>query len=232
MLFYCILVKEETITKNVLKQERGIKLNFWTNHTKKTQEIAQDLLGCLVIKETDEGVTSGWIVESEAYLGEIDEAAHSFGLKETPRLASMYKEPGTIYIYNMHTHLMLNVVVQEKGIPEAILIRAIEPYKGMALMSDRRGKTGFVVTDGPGKLTKAMDITKLDDGTLAWEPPLRIDVETRKIPKKIELSPRVGIPNKGKWTDALLRYTVVGNPYVSRKKGEIEADFGWNEPIN
>ena len=232
MLFYCILVKEETITKNVLKQERGIKLNFWTDHTETTEEIAQDLLGCLVIKETDEGVTSGWIVETEAYLGEIDEAAHSFGLKETPRLASMYKEPGTIYIYSMHTHLMLNVVVQEKGVPEAILIRAIEPYKGMALMSDRRGKTGFVVTDGPGKLTKAMDITKLDDGTLAWEPPLRIDVETRKIPKKIELSPRIGIPNKGKWTDALLRYTVVGNPYVSRKKGEIEADFGWNEPIN
>ena len=207
-------------------------MDFWTDQTKTTEEIAQDLLGCLVIKETDEGVTSGWIVETEAYLGEIDEAAHSFGLKETPRLASMYKEPGTIYIYNMHTHLMLNVVVQEKGVPEAILIRAIEPYKGMALMSDRRGKTGFVVTDGPGKLTKAMDITKLDDGTLAWEPPLRIDVETRKIPKKIEVSSRIGIPNKGKWTDALLRYTVVGNPYVSRKKGKIEADFGWNEPIN
>ncbi|MCM3512563.1 DNA-3-methyladenine glycosylase [Carnobacterium inhibens] len=207
-------------------------MDFWTDHTKTTEEIAQDLLGCLVIKETDEGVTSGWIVETEAYLGEIDEAAHSFGLKSTPRLASMYKEPGTIYVYSMHTHLMLNAVVQEKGIPEAILIRAIEPYKGMSLMSERRGKTGFVVTDGPGKLTKAMNITKLDDGTLAWEPPLRIDVETRKIPKKIELSPRIGIPNKGKWTDALLRYTVVGNPYVSRKKGKIEADFGWNDPIN
>ena len=152
-------------------------MDFWTDHTKTTEEIAQDLLGCLVIKETDEGVTSGWIVETEAYLGEIDEAAHSFGLKSTPRLASMYKEPGTIYVYSMHTHLMLNVVVQEKGIPEAILIRAIEPYKGMALMSERREKTGYVVTDGPGKLTKAMNITKLDDGTLAWEPPLRIDIE-------------------------------------------------------
>ncbi|MER2173768.1 MAG: DNA-3-methyladenine glycosylase [Carnobacterium sp.] len=204
-------------------------MNFWTDQTKTTQEIAQDLLGCLVIKETDEGVTSGWIVETEAYLGEVDEAAHSYGLKKTPRLASMYKESGTIYIYSMHTHLMLNVVVQDKGIPEAILIRAIEPYKGMALMSERRGKTGFVVTDGPGKLTKAMNITKLDDGTLATEPPLRIDVETRKIPKKIDVSSRIGIPNKGEWTEALLRYTVAGNPYVSRKKGKIDADFGWNE---
>ena len=212
-----------------IKLERGLKMNFWTDQTKTTQEIAQDLLGCLVIKETDEGVTSGWIVETEAYLGEVDEAAHSYGLKKTPRLASMYKESGTIYIYSMHTHLMLNVVVQDKGIPEAILIRAIEPYKGMALMSERRGKTGFVVTDGPGKLTKAMNITKLDDGTLATEPPLTIDVETRKIPKKIDVSSRIGIPNKGEWTEALLRYTVAGNPYVSRKKGKIDADFGWNE---
>lgn len=205
-------------------------MNFWTDQTKTTQEIAQDLLGCLVINETDEGVTSGWIVETEAYLGEVDEAAHSYGLKKTPRLASMYKEAGTIYIYSMHTHLMLNVVVQGKGIPEAILIRAIEPQKGLALMTERRGKSGFIVTDGPGKLTKAMNITKMDDGTLATEPPLTIDVETRKIPKKIDVSPRIGIPNKGEWTEALLRYTVAGNPYVSRKKGKIDADFGWNKP--
>lgn len=207
-------------------------MDFWTDQTKTTEQIAQELLGCLVIKETDEGVTSGWIVETEAYLGEIDEAAHSYGLKQTPRLASMYKEPGTIYIYSMHTHLMLNVVVQEKGVPEAILIRAIEPQKGVALMSERRGKTGFMVTDGPGKLTKAMKITKLDDGTSVTEPPLIIDVNTRKVPKKIELSPRIGIPNKGEWTDALLRYSVAGNPYVSRKKGKITTDFGWEESIN
>lgn len=207
-------------------------MDFWTDQTKTTEQIAQELLGCLVIKETDEGVTSGWIVETEAYLGEIDEAAHSYGLKQTPRLASMYKEPGTIYIYSMHTHLMLNVVVQEKGVPEAILIRAIEPQKGVALMSERRGKTGFMVTDGPGKLTKAMKITKLDDGTSVTEPPLIIDVNTRKIPKKIEISPRIGIPNKGEWTDALLRYSVAGNPYVSRKKGKITTDFGWEESIN
>lgn len=207
-------------------------MDFWTDQTKTTEQIAQELLGCLVIKETDEGVTSGWIVETEAYLGEIDEAAHSYGLKQTPRLASMYKEPGTIYIYSMHTHLMLNVVVQEKGVPEAILIRAIEPQKGVALMSERRGKIGFMVTDGPGKLTKAMKITKLDDGTSVTEPPLIIDVNTRKIPKKIEISPRIGIPNKGEWTDALLRYSVAGNPYVSRKKGKITTDFGWEESIN
>ncbi|WP_407370604.1 DNA-3-methyladenine glycosylase [Carnobacterium sp.] len=205
-------------------------MNFWTDQTKTTQEIAQDLLGCLVVNETDEGVTSGWIVETEAYLGEMDEAAHSYGLKKTPRLASMYKESGTIYVYSMHTHLMLNVVVQDKGIPEAILIRAIEPQKGLALMTERRGKSGFIVTDGPGKLTKAMNITKLDDGTLATEPPLTIDVETRKIPKKIDVSSRIGIPNKGEWTEALLRYTVAGNPYVSRKKGKIDADFGWKKP--
>lgn len=206
-------------------------MTFWLDPTKTTEEIAQELLGCLIIKKTEEGICSGWIVETEAYLGEIDAAAHSYGFKKTPRLASMYKEAGTIYIYSMHTHQMLNLVVQEAGIPQAILIRAIEPYTGIELMEERRGKYGITLTDGPGKLTKALAIDKSDDGASINEPPLYLSKTHRRIPKEIGVSARIGIPNKGEWTDALLRYTVIGNPYVSRIKGKTDNDLGWEGKI-
>lgn len=202
-------------------------MDFWLDKTKTTEEIAQELLGCLIIKETKQGICSGWIVETEAYLGEIDEAAHSYGLKKTPRLDSMYKKAGTIYIYSMHTHEMLNLVVQEAGIPHAILIRAIEPFTGIELMEQRRKKTGLLVSDGPGKLTKALGIDKTDNGASISKPPLYLSRIKRRTPKDIGVSARIGVPNKGKWTEALLRYTVVGNPYISRKKGKITNDFGW-----
>lgn len=79
----------------------------WLDSSKTTEEIAKSLLGRLLVKETPEGTVSGWIVETEAYLGVIDEAAHSFNGKNTPRLKSMYEEAGTIYVYQMHTHQML-----------------------------------------------------------------------------------------------------------------------------
>jgi DNA-3-methyladenine glycosylase len=74
-------------------------MNFWHDQTKSTEEIAQDLLGCLLIKETIERICSGWIVETEAYLGEIDEAAHSYSLKKTPRLERSWD-----YLYLFHAY--------------------------------------------------------------------------------------------------------------------------------
>lgn len=204
-------------------------MNPWFDSKKTTEEIAQELLGMLVVKETDAGIVSGWIVETEAYLGGIDQAAHSYKLKKTPRLNSMYQEAGTIYIYSMHTHHMLNLVVQAKGIPEAVLIRGIEPFEGLAIMEERRAQTGFAVTDGPGKLTKAMGIDKSDDGSSMLVPPLTISQKERRYPQEVELSKRIGIPNKGTWTEAFLRYSVKGNPYVSKLKGTIEPDYGWKK---
>lgn len=202
-------------------------MSFWFNTDLPTEELAQQLLGCLLIKETEEGVTSGWIVETEAYLGEMDQAAHSFGLRKTPRLEAMYQSAGTIYIYQMHTHTMLNIVAKEAGNPQGILIRALEPHSGVELMEQRRNMSGLGVTNGPGKLTKAMGITREDYGTSISEPPLYLSSDQRRIPKNIIDSPRIGIPNKGKWTDEPLRFTVGGNPYVSRKKGTVDLDLGW-----
>lgn len=201
---------------------------FWTNPNKTTEQIAQELLGCLLIHETSEGTTTGFIVETEAYLGEIDRAAHSYQLRNTPRLASMYKEAGTIYVYQMHTQNLLNIVVKEKGVPEAVLIRAIEPFQGTTLMTRRRDKPGPELTNGPGKLTQAMGITKESDGDCVATPPLYLSNTVKKQPKSIQTSGRIGVPNKGEWTTAPLRYTVEGNPFVSKiKKSAVKENNGW-----
>lgn len=204
---------------------------FFEDPTKTTEEIAQELLGHLLVKETPEGTVSGWIVETEAYLGVVDEACHSYQGKRTPRMEVMYHPAGTIYVYAMHGHHLLNVITQDETKPQGILIRAIEPVSGEELMEERRGRTGIERTNGPGKLTQAMGITKEDNGTHILESPLSIDLLTKREPAMIEESARIGIPNKGEWTEALLRYTVKGNPYISKKRGKVSVDNGWKDMV-
>ncbi|HWJ77788.1 MAG TPA: DNA-3-methyladenine glycosylase, partial [Niallia sp.] len=129
-----------------------------------TEEIARQLLGKILIHKTPTRFYSGYIVETEAYLGIEDMACHSYAGRRTPRLESMYKLGGTIYIYTMHTHQMLNIVTKKAGDPQAVLIRAIEPIDGLEWMERNRKTTGLTVCNGPGKLTKAMEITKILDG--------------------------------------------------------------------
>jgi len=203
-----------------------------TNTNLSTEEVAEQLLGCLLVKEEDGIITSGHIVETEAYVGVTDQASHSYNGRNTPRMKAMYAPAGTIYIYKMHTHLLLNVVTREEGDPQAVLIRAIEPYSGVPLMEARRKKQGTAATSGPGKLTKAMGISMDDHETSILEPSLYIDTKEKKIPHEIERTKRIGIPNKGEWTDALLRYTVKGNPYLSRKNGKFRVDNGWNAMLD
>ncbi|MTD42330.1 DNA-3-methyladenine glycosylase [Erwinia sp. CPCC 100877] len=201
-------------------------------NTKSTEEIAQFLLGMYLEHETEAGTLAGYIVDAEAYLGPEDEAAHSFGLRNTPRLKAMYDEPGTIYLYTMHTHLILNMVTQEKGRPQGVMIRALEPVKGIARMAEnRKGRSGFELSNGPGKLVRALGITKELYGQSIFNSTLRIVPHKRKYPKAILALPRIGIPNKGIWTDLPLRYAVSGNPYISKqKRSQIDQQsFGWKE---
>lgn len=130
-------------------------------NTKTTEEVAQYLLGMYLEHETATGVLGGYIVDAEAYLGPDDEAAHSFGLRKTPRLQAMYDKPGTIYLYTMHTHLILNMVTQEQGKPQGVMIRAIEPVEGVdKMIENRQGRQGVELTNGPGKLVAALGIDK------------------------------------------------------------------------
>ena len=94
-----------------------------------TTAIARQLLGMYLEHETPSGKLGGYIVDCEAYLGPEDLAAHSFGMRNTPRVRAMYEKPGTIYLYTMHTHLILNFITQPEGIPQGIMIRGVEPVE-------------------------------------------------------------------------------------------------------
>lgn len=183
-----------------------------------TRNIAKNLLGVKVIYQDEIQTYTGYIVETEAYLGFDDLAAHGFSGKVTPKVTSLYKRGGTIYAHVMHTHLLVNFVTKSEGIPEGVLIRAIEPEDGLSAMFRNRGKKGYEVTNGPGKWTKAFNIPRSIDGATLNDCRLSIDTKNRKYPKDIVASPRIGIPNKGDWTHKALRYTVKGNPFVSRMR--------------
>ncbi|WP_100330295.1 DNA-3-methyladenine glycosylase [Bacillus xiapuensis] len=180
-----------------------------------TIELAKSLLGCLLVKETEEGRTSGFIVETEAYRGPHDQAAHSFRNRRTKRTEIMFAEAGHVYTYVMHTHCLVNVVSEEEGVPEAVLIRAVEPKEGIDLMSERRKGTAFKnLTSGPGKLTQAMGITIEDYGRRFVEPPLFI--AEGFTPDDISSGPRIGIDNAGEAKHYPWRFWVAGNPFVSK----------------
>ncbi|MGN1400448.1 MAG: DNA-3-methyladenine glycosylase [Bacillus sp. (in: firmicutes)] len=180
-----------------------------------TLELARSLLGCLLIKQSDDGITSGFIVETEAYLGATDRAAHSFGNRRTKRTEIMFREPGHIYTYVMHTHCLVNVVSSMEEDPQAVLIRAIEPFTGIDIMKQRRGLSDMKkLTNGPGKLTKAMNITMADYGQTFYSSALMIAKGYRPI--GISTGKRIGIDNTGEARDYPYRFWVTGNPHVSR----------------
>ncbi|MGG5317399.1 DNA-3-methyladenine glycosylase [Enterococcus sp. AZ072] len=202
-------------------------IEFFNTHT--TEEVAEFLLGMYVEHETPQGNLGGYIVDCEAYLGPDDEAAHSYGMRDTPRVHAMYQEPGTIYLYTMHTHLILNMITQPKGTPQGVMIRGIEPAEGLEIMSrNRGGQTGAAISDGPGKLVQAMGINRELYGESIFTSALHLVPEKRRYPREVERVPRIGIPNKGIWTDLPLRFTVKGNPYLSKqRKSQVMADHGW-----
>lgn len=192
-----------------------------------TEQIAQSLLGKLLVHEKDGIRRSGFIVETEAYLGVSDKAAHSYGGLRTKRTEIMFQEAGSIYTHVMHTHVLLNIITQPIGTPEGILIRAIEPYEGIPEMERARIRHGHNLTNGPGNLTKAMGIDMSYYGKSILGSQLFIDENIEKQAKQIIATPRIGIPNKGEWTDKALRFIVEGNPYVSQRKGSVATDQGW-----
>lgn len=182
-----------------------------------TLSLAKKLLGCLLVHESIEGITAGFIVETEAYLGKDDRAAHSFNNRRTKRTEIMFGEAGLTYMYTMHTHHLINVVAEEVNTPRAVLIRAIEPTIGEHLMLQRRPVPNrFNLTSGPGKLTKAMGIDQIFYGHPLWEKPLYIAEGIRIHEKEIKTGPRIGIPNTGEAKDYPYRFWIENNPFVSR----------------
>ena len=118
-----------------------------------------------------------------------------------------------------------------EGIPQGVMIRAIEPVTGIEQMSaNRGGKIGPDISNGPGKLVAALGIPQELYGKSIIDSPLHLVYEKKREPKKISALPRIGIPNKGEWTAMPLRFVVSGNPYVSlQKKNQIDEDWGWRK---
>lgn len=176
-----------------------------------SSEVARDLLGKILVCEAG-GRTSGIIVETEAYYGDKDPASKVFGRKSKDH--PMYGEAGKVYVYVVHASWLLNIVTGKVGEAGAVLIRAVEPLEGIELMRERRGTKEITeLTNGPGKLAKAMQI----DGRMQGE-----DVCTGKLiyithgPRSvfsIGTSHRIGVRRDVR---RKLRFFIDGNRFVSR----------------
>jgi len=180
-------------------------------------DLANQLLGQLLIHELPTGVLAGRIVETEAYRGPDDEAAHSFQNRRTKRTEIMYHKSGVAYTYQMHTHTLLNIVAGPINVPHAVLIRAVEPIYGREDMFIYRGEhinREIELTNGPGKLTKAFQINMEYYGHPMTNAPLYI--AKGKPAHKIETSPRVGVRNSGEAANYLWRFYEKNNPFVSK----------------
>lgn len=178
-----------------------------------------DLCVALLGKELTHNGVGGYIVEVEAYIGPRDRAAHSFGGKRTKRTEVMFGPPGRAYVYTIHRHHCLNVVSGKEGSPEAILVRALEPTKGIDQMVRRRGR-GDELTNGPGKLCQALAITKDQYGWDLLASPLRIS-DGMSV-NAIATGPRIGIDNTGEAREYPWRFWVKGNAHVSKPRTSVE----------
>ena len=178
--------------------------------------VARDLLGCILHTEH----CAARIVEVEAYLGEGDLAAHSArGI--TPRTQVIFGPPGHAYVYFIYgMYECLNLVAEPKDVAGCVLIRAVEPVRGQDLMEARRGnrvRKARDLTNGPGKLTLALAITRREhngaDVTRRTSPLFVTEPDVAIAASQIETSSRIGIRQS---PDLPLRFFVRGNPFVSR----------------
>ena len=195
-----------------------IAREFYTRED--TLQIAQDLLGkTLVVPTADGARVSGIIVETEAYLGIKDKAAHSYGNRRTKRTETMFAVGGTVYIFFVYgMYFQFNVVAGELGAPHAVLIRAVEPVEGIELMRERRGRMkDNNLTSGPGKLCIALGIDKTFNdedllGRRVW-----LEDGEKITSNKIACGKRVGIDYAEEDAEKPWRFWVNNNLFVSRK---------------
>ena len=183
--------------------------------------IARELLGKVLVTKFDGLLTSGRIVETEAYEGEIDRASHAYrGL--TPRTQVIFGEGGRAYVYLCYgIHQMFNIVTSQAGEAHAILIRAVEPMQGVEHMLQRTGKQKISpdLTSGPGKVGKAFGFHTSQCGLLVNSKELFIADDGFELKEKdIVRSPRIGVDYAGEHAEWHYRFYVKNNPFVSRLK--------------
>jgi len=185
--------------------------------------VAKALLGKTLVHETLEGTTSGIIVETEAYLGPEDKASHAFGNLRTKRTEIQFGPKGHAYVYLIYgLHCCFNVISGAvSGKPEAVFIRALRPLEGIELMTKRRPAAGgklTALTNGPGRLCVALNITKKLNGVDLTVPPFFIRDDCVEVNQNgIVQTPRIGVDYADEWKNMPWRFYVKDSPYVSRK---------------
>src|SRR6186713_187204 len=184
--------------------------------------IAKQLLGKVLYTNIDGEISAGMIVETEAYEGVIDKASHAYGDRNTQRTKTMYEKGGISYIYLCYgIHHLFNVVTNEKGIPHAVLIRAVEPLTGIDLMLLRRNKEklDYTLTSGPGSLSQALHIHfKMTGEPLTGEKIWIEDNGIQVAEKDIIASPRVGVAYAKEHALWPYRFRIKNNLWVSKAK--------------
>ena len=187
-----------------------------------TLRVARALLGKTLVHDTAEGRTAGRIVEVEAYRGPADRAAHSSGGRRTPRNEVMYGPAGHAYVYFIYgMYFCMNVVCQPAGVPEAVLLRALEPLEGIALMRQRRSLPDgpeWRLCRGPGALCRALGITRVENGVDLVHGPLRI-LDAPPVPAgRVVRTPRIGVGYAGAHAALPWRFVLRGSPAVSGRR--------------
>ncbi|ABO50163.1 DNA-3-methyladenine glycosylase [Desulforamulus reducens MI-1] len=182
-------------------------------YARQTTLVAKELLGTLLVHNSDEGITVGKIVETEAYL-QGDPACHA-ARRMTPRNSVMFGPPGRAYVYFTYgMHYCFNVVTASEGVGEAVLIRAVEPLKGLELMRKRRGRERLhELCAGPARLVQAFGITKEHNTKELTSGPLYIAVSSEPSPE-IHTTTRIGIKEGA---DLPLRFYIKDNKFISKK---------------
>jgi DNA-3-methyladenine glycosylase len=179
--------------------------------------VAADLLGAVITSSVDEIVTSGKIVETEAYLGYDDPASHGYLHRRNARNQALFGPPGLWYVYLSYgMHWCANLVCQEAGLASAVLLRALEPLAGLDAMRERRGGVSDRdLCSGPGKLCQALGITRGLDGQLMSKSRVVVERGIRHRRDRIVATPRIGITKAADWP---LRFHLAGSPWASRKE--------------
>lgn len=184
-------------------------------------QIAKELIGKIVVTNFNGLRTSGRIVETEAYTGLNDKASHAYNGKRTVRNEHMYAQPGTSYVYICYgIHQMFNVVTNERDIPDAVLIRALEPLEGIDVMLERSGKERLdhTLTRGPGNVAKALGMNKSHSGvSLTGDEMFIASDEMLIVEDSIGVSKRIGVDYAEEDASLLYRFFIKGNKYVSGK---------------
>jgi DNA-3-methyladenine glycosylase len=183
--------------------------------------LAKLLLGKLLVTRFNGELTSGIIVETEAYRGAVDRASHAYGNRRTGRTEVMFASGGSAYVYLCYgIHHLFNVVSGSAGVPHAILIRAIEPFEGKDIMLLRSGKKKWdnSIGSGPGNVTKALGIHTRHSGTSLLGGEIFIaDNGISFQNTEIVSTPRIGVDYAGEDATLHYRFVVKGHPNVSAK---------------